>query len=53
MHLREIGKQSNMAGQDDFRSDALWLAGAWRGLRESSSSKYSSFGSSMSGRGNE
>ena len=23
MHLSEIGKQSNMAGQDYFRSDAL------------------------------
>jgi len=26
--LSEIGKQSNMARQDDFRSDALWLADA-------------------------
>ena len=49
MHLSEIGKQSNMAGQDDFRSDALWLAGAWRvprERRESSSSRWVAAGMS-------
>jgi len=49
IHLREIEKQSNMAGQDDFRSDALWLAGAWRvsrERRESSSYRYVAAGMS-------